>query len=115
MNTAQPELDAATRQRLAEEVERLVAQGTDRREARQIVWLDYLDELKSFQVAPANSALAPEEDKAEPPVEPKAEVPNTRPRQFWSASAEPQFTDEWLRKNRKELAKVKQMMMRISK
>ncbi|PTU70333.1 hypothetical protein [Chromobacterium haemolyticum] len=115
MNTAQPELDAATRQRLAEEVERLVAQGTDRREARQIVWLDYLDELKLFQVASVNSVPAPEEEKAEPPVEPKAEVPNTRPRQFWSASAEPQFTDEWLRKNRKELAKVKQMMMRISK
>ncbi|XLM22169.1 hypothetical protein MKD33_10485, partial [Chromobacterium piscinae] len=67
LKQAVPELDAATKQRLADEVERLVAMGTDRKAARQIVWLDYQDELQQYQVAPAAAVSAPAETETEAP------------------------------------------------
>ncbi|MFB9160365.1 hypothetical protein ACFFT9_22230, partial [Chromobacterium violaceum] len=61
MTQGMPELDAATKQRLADEVERLVAMGTDRKDARRIVWLDYQDELQQYQVVPAAEVSPPAE------------------------------------------------------
>ncbi|MFB9160420.1 hypothetical protein ACFFT9_22545, partial [Chromobacterium violaceum] len=61
LKPAVPELDAATKQRLADEVERLVAMGTDRKDARRIVWLDYQDELQQYQVVPAAEVSPPAE------------------------------------------------------
>ncbi|UTH73945.1 hypothetical protein [Chromobacterium sp. IIBBL 290-4] len=113
-----PELDAATRQRLADEVERLVAMGTDRKQARQIVWLDYQDELQQRQVAPATEVAAPAETETEEPATPTQETPGPEPpppptlspRRFWRAADEVPLTPEWLARNRAELAKVKRLV-----
>lgn len=98
----QIELDAATKQRLADEVERLVAMGKPRKEARQIVWLDYQDELAAF-TAPA----PPEPVQPEPPPQPAVTTPE---RKFWQAADEPALTPDWLSRNRVELAKVKRLL-----
>ncbi|AVG15356.1 hypothetical protein CFN79_05480 [Chromobacterium vaccinii] len=112
-----PELDAATKQRLADEVERLVAMDTDRKEARQIVWLDYQDELQQYQVAPVVEVSALAETEAEAPAVPAEEIPGPEPppttlspRRFWRAADEIPLTPEWLDRNRAELAKVKRLV-----
>ncbi|MEN3809454.1 hypothetical protein ABH309_05970 [Chromobacterium piscinae] len=111
-----PELDAATKQRLADEVERLVAMGTDRKEARRIVWLDYQDELQQYQVVPAAEVSSPAETETEAPAAPAEEIPGPEPppilspRRFWRAADEVPLTPEWLERNRAELAKVKRLV-----
>lgn len=111
-----PELDAATKQRLADEVERLVAMGTGRKEARRIVWLDYQDELQQYQVAPAAEVSPPAETETEAPAAPAEEIPGPEPpptlspRRFWRAADEVPLTAEWLERNRAELAKVKRLV-----
>lgn len=113
LKQAVPELDAATKQRLADEVERLVAMGTDRKAARQIVWLDYQDELQQYQVAAAVSAPAETETLAAPTeAMPGPEPPPSAwsPRRFWRAADEVPLTPEWLERNRAELAKVKRLV-----
>ncbi|QND84202.1 Uncharacterized protein ChrSV_1975 [Chromobacterium vaccinii] len=115
LNPAVPELDAATKQRLADEVERLVAMGTDRKAARQIVWLDYQDELQQYQAAAAVSA--PAETETATPAAPTGAIPGPEPppptwspRRFWRAADEVPLTPEWLERNRAELAKVKRLV-----
>ncbi|AXE34038.1 hypothetical protein [Chromobacterium phragmitis] len=117
LKPAVPELDATTKQRLADEVERLVAMGTGRKEARQIVWLDYQDELKQYQVAPAAEVSAPAKVETEAPAASAEEIPGPEPpppvlspRRFWRAADEVPLTPEWLDRNRAELAKVKRMV-----
>ncbi|KUM03502.1 hypothetical protein KIF53_13425 [Chromobacterium subtsugae] len=117
LKPAAPELDAATKQRLAEEVERLVAMGTDRKQARQIVWLDYQDELQQYQVAPQAEVSTPAETETEAPAAhaeempgPEPPPPTLSPRRFWRAADEVPLTPEWLERNRAELAKVKRLV-----
>lgn len=111
----QIELDAATKQRLADEVERLVAMGKTRKEARQIVWLDYQDELAAF-TAPAPpepvqpEPAPPDTPVPEPPEPPPQPAVTTPARKFWQAADEPSFTPDWLSRNRAELAKVKRLL-----
>ncbi|MCW3479711.1 hypothetical protein OL229_09070 [Neisseriaceae bacterium JH1-16] len=97
------ELDQATKARLAEEVELLVREGMDKRQARQIVWLDYLDELKEAQ------PVAPPEAEPEPPATPVPEPPTVTKRQ----QAPPEgcfFTPERLARNRQQIQQVKQFL-----
>ncbi|STB70518.1 hypothetical protein [Chromobacterium violaceum] len=117
LKPAVPELDAATKQRLADEVERLVAMGTDRKDARRIVWLDYQDELQQYQVVPAAEVSPPAETEIEAPAAPAEEIPGPEPppptlspRRFWRAADEVPLTAEWLERNRAELAKVKRLV-----
>ncbi|MGC0153333.1 hypothetical protein ACPRNU_12795 [Chromobacterium vaccinii] len=112
-----PELDTATKQRLADEVERLVAMGTDRKQARQIVWLDYQDELQQYQVVSTVEVSTLIETEAEAPAAPAEEIPGPEPppptlspRRFWRAADEVPLTPEWLDRNRAELAKVKRLV-----
>lgn len=111
----QIELDAATKQRLADEVERLVAMGKPRKEARQIVWLDYQDELAAFTAPAPPEPVQPEPAPPDTPVpEPPEPLPQpavtTPARKFWQAADEPSFTPDWLSRNRVELAKVKRLL-----
>ncbi|OHX19683.1 MULTISPECIES: hypothetical protein [Chromobacterium] len=117
LKPATPELDAATKQRLADEVERLVAMGTDRKQARQIVWLDYQDELQQYQVVSAVEVSAPADTETEAPAAhaeaipgPEPPPPTLSPRRFWRAADEVPLTPEWLERNRAELAKVKRLV-----
>lgn len=96
-------LDEATRQRLAAEVDRLVAMDIDRRDARRIVWDDYQDELAASLVA------TPAPPVAVPVPEPPASVPPPN-RPFWRAEDEPPLTPEWLERNRRQLAHVKRLL-----
>ncbi|MCD0493923.1 hypothetical protein LQD23_16705 [Chromobacterium violaceum] len=106
-------LDDQTKAALAAEVERLVAMGTERREARRIVWLDYLDEQAQCQPQAPSPAPAPAEMVAAPPSapppgpEPPAALP---PRRFWRAEEEARLTPEWLARNKAQLQKIKQLM-----
>ncbi|WP_231879820.1 hypothetical protein [Crenobacter luteus] len=116
------ELDAATRQRLAEEVERLVRMGMDRKKARRIVWDDYLDELAAY-AAPAPPEPEPPQPELSPPQTPVPEPPKSAPpvtkpvaeriEDSHAAQAAPKapfFTPERLQRNRAELAKVKRLI-----
>ncbi|WP_040652638.1 hypothetical protein [Pseudogulbenkiania ferrooxidans] len=111
-----PELDDATKARLAEEVERLVRMGEDRKKARRIVWEDYLDELAAY-AAPATAQPEPSPpDIPVPEPPPDVAVPVTKPVQmpsrqrFWRASDEVPMTPEQLQRNRAELARIKQLV-----
>ncbi len=109
MSTA-PELDEPTRAALAAEVERLVAMGTERRQARQIVWLDYLDE-QSAQAAPAPAAAEIEAPASSaPPPGPEPPPPPTPPRRYWRAEDEAPLTPEWLARNRAEVQKILKLL-----
>ncbi|MEN2427232.1 hypothetical protein AA0N74_14370 [Chromobacterium vaccinii] len=108
-------LDDRTKAVLAAEVERLVAMGTERHEARRIVWLDYLDEQAQCQPQAPSPALAPAEIEAAPPSAPPPgpEPPPALPlpsRRFWRAEEEARLTPEWLARNKAQLQKIKQLM-----
>lgn len=111
------ELDAATKQRLVEEVERLVQMGMDQKEARRIVWDDYLDEVAAYSAPVAPTEPEPSEPEPSPPETPVPGPPVvTKPVQmpsqqrFWRAADEVAMTQEQLQRNRAELAKVKQLV-----
>lgn len=117
MVTAPTELDPDTKARLAEEVERLVRMGEERKKARRIVWDDYLDELAAYAALVAPTDPAPSEPEPSPPDTPVPEPPAvTKPVQmpsrqrFWRAADEVAMTPEQLQRNRAELAKVKQLV-----
>ncbi|BAK76467.1 hypothetical protein NH8B_2081 [Pseudogulbenkiania sp. NH8B] len=103
MTTAPTELDPDTRSRLADEVERLVRMGMDRKKARRVVWDDYLDERAADVTPPPE----PEPVQVAPPV--TAPSPATR-RPIPEAQAEQFFTPERLQRNRGELARIKQLV-----
>lgn len=111
MVTAPTELDPDTKARLRREAERLAAeQEIDLNEARRIVWLDFLEER-----APHPLATPPPPAEPEPiPVDmPGPEPPVTQEhgkRGFWDARKEPALTQEWLERNKTELAKVKKLV-----
>ncbi|ERE11446.1 hypothetical protein O166_05030 [Pseudogulbenkiania ferrooxidans EGD-HP2] len=112
-------LDNQTKAALAAEVDRLVAMGTERREARRIVWLDYLDEQAQCQPQAPSSAPAPAETEAAPPSTPPPgpeppPAPPLPPRRFWRAEEEARLTPEWLAKNRAALSKVKQLLRKLT-
>lgn len=116
MATAPTELDPDTKARLADEVERLVRMGEDRKKARRIVWDDYLDELAAYATPPPAEPEPPQPEPT-PPETPVPEPPAvTKPMQapsrqrFWRATDEVAMTPERLQKNRAELAKVKQLV-----
>lgn len=116
MVTVPTELDPDTKARLADEVERLVRMGEDRKKARRIVWDDYLDELATY-AAPAPVEPVPPQPEPSPPETPVPEPPAvTKPVQaesrqrFWRAADEVAMTPEQLQKNRAELAKVKRLV-----
>jgi len=100
-----PELDDETRARLRWEAERLAEeQEISLQRAREIVWLDYLDECGQPQ-PPKAEAVA--EAPAAPPVEtPVPEPPGT----YWQADNSTFFTPERLAANRRQLAQVKQLV-----
>ena len=110
------ELDDTTKARLAEEVERLVGMGMDRKKARRIVWDDYLDELAASATPVVATAPAPPQPEPSPPDTPVPEPPPDKPpsppsrKRFWRAADEVAMTPEWLQKNRAELAKVKRLV-----
>lgn len=98
-------LDDETKARLRWEAERLAAeQEISLQRAREIVWLDYLDECGQPQ-PPKAEAVA--EAPASPPVEtPVPEPPGT----YWQADNSTFFTPERLAANRRQLAQVKQLV-----
>lgn len=103
MSAAPIELDTSTRQRLVEEVERLVRMGMERRQARRVVWDDYQDELAAYATPPPE----PEPVQAKPPVTApstpeRAPAPEEQAGRF--------FTPERLRRSRAELARIKQLV-----
>lgn len=93
-------LDDETKARLRWEAERLAEeQAISLQRAREIVWLDYLDECGQPQ------AEAP----AAPPVAtPVPEPPGT----YWQADNSTFFTPQRLAANRRQLAQVKQLLGR---
>ncbi len=108
-------LDAATKAKLQHEANLLVRMGKPLREAKRIVWEEYLEEL------PAHSAAVPSATETEETAvqEGPEEIPLTatsRPdpappaRWFWDAKDEPKLTPEWLERNRQQLAKVKRIL-----
>lgn len=103
MTAAPTELDEATRQRLVDEVERLVRMEMDRKTARRLVWDDYLDELAAAATPPPEPApvqVASPVTAPSPPEQPPA--PEEQTMRF--------FTPERLRRNRVELARIKQLV-----
>ena len=93
----------ATRARLRWEAERLAAeQGISLQRAREIVWLDYLDECGQPQLPQAEAPAAP------PVATPVPEPPGT----YWQADNRTFFTPQRLAANRKQLAQVKQLLGR---
>lgn len=100
-------LDDATRARLRWEAERLAAeQSISLQRAREIVWLDYLDECGQAQPPQAEAvAQAP----AAPPVATPAPEP---PGSYWQADSSTFFTPQRLAANRRQLAQVKQLLGR---
>ncbi|AXE33097.1 hypothetical protein [Chromobacterium phragmitis] len=112
-------LDDKTKAVLAAEAERLIAMGMERREARRIVWLDYLDEQAQCQPQAPSTAPAPAETEAAPPSAPP---PGPEPppalslplRRFWRAEEEARLTPEWLAKNKAALSKVKQLLRKLT-
>lgn len=112
-----PELDDATKQRLVREVELLVQVGMDKKEARRIVWDDYLDELAAYATpAPPAEPEPPQPDPSpletpvpEPPAVTKPVQMPSRQR-FWRAADEVAMSPEQLQRNRAELAKVKRLV-----
>ncbi|BBF86303.1 hypothetical protein DLM_2702 [Aquitalea magnusonii] len=110
------ELDADTKQRLTREVELLVQMGMDKKEARRIVWDDYLDELDAYAapVAPTEPEPEPVQQQEIQPRTPDPVMPGPEPptgsRRFWNAKEEPRLTPEWLERNRQQLAQVKQIV-----
>lgn len=109
------ELDEDTKAKLLAEANLLVRMGKPLREAKRIVWEDYLEELAAYAAA---APQAPETD--EPAVQDEPEehppLPPGRPdlappsRWFWDAKDEPKLTPEWLERNRQQLAKVKRIL-----
>lgn len=109
MTTVPTELDADTRQRLADEVERLVRMGKERKQARRIVWDDYLDELAAY-TAPVSTA-GPEPPPPEIPVpEPPKAAPAAVTKPALTPREEHFFTPDRLQRNRAALAQVKQLV-----
>lgn len=106
-----PELDDATKQRLSEEVERLVRMGMDKRQARRIVWDDYQDELAAYASVPSTKPVPPPLKPLETPVpEPPLAVLDRVTKPVQPASKASFFTPERLQRNRGELAKVKRLI-----
>lgn len=109
MTTAPTELDADTRQRLVDEVERLVRMGKERKQARRIVWDDYLDELAVY-AAPVSTA-GPEPP---PPDTPVPEPPQAAQARVTKPALTPRndhfFTPDRLAKSRAALAQVKRLV-----
>lgn len=107
-----PELNDATKQRLAQEVERLVRMGMDRKKARRIVWDDYQEELAAFAVLAPPEANAPQLKSCTPNTTaskpPTAVAPVSKPAQ--AAPIARFFTPERLQKSQAELAKVKRLI-----
>lgn len=102
------ELDAATKERLANEVELLVRMGKCRKTARQIVWADYLDELQQAEQI-MTPTPAPEVPGPEPPAQPVRVVPvvtKTAP----STVKERFFTPDRLAKNKAALNQLMKSM-----
>lgn len=100
-------LDDATRARLRWEAERLAAeQEISLQRARQIVWLDYLDECG--QARPPQAEAAAEAPVAPPVATPVPAPPGT----YWQADTTTFFTQERLAANRRQLAQVKQLLGR---
>lgn len=114
MSTAPTELDEATKSRLAYEAEQLVRMGMEKREARRIVWDDYLAELATVVTVTSTPVEEPEPPPAAPEVDvPDTPVPVPPPafrQRFWDAKQETPLTPERLQKNRAELAKVKRLI-----
>jgi len=107
------ELDTATKQRLTEEVERLVRMGMEKQQARRVVWDDYLDELAAYATPVPTTEPEPPQPEPSPletpvPEPPVVAVPVTKPAQ--AVPKEQFFTPERLQRNRAELAKVKQLV-----
>ncbi len=97
----------ATKARLRWEAERLAAeQCISLQRAREIVWLDYLDECGQPQ-PPQAEALA--QAPAAPPVATPVPAP---PGAYWQADTTTFFTQERLAANRRQLAQVKQLLGR---
>jgi len=102
-STTSIELDEATVARLREETELLVREGMDKKKAREIVWLDYLDELKEAQ------AVVPPQPEPAPLATPVPEPPLVTKR----PQAPPEgrfFTPERLARNRQQIQNVKQFL-----
>lgn len=97
------QLDTTTKQQLAEEVERLVRMGMERKVARSIVWQDYQDEQAAVST-PATREL--ETPIPEPPK--PVTVAVTKPMQPLNKASF--FTPERLEKNRAALAQVKRLL-----
>lgn len=109
MTTVPSELDADTRQRLADEVERLVRMGKERKQARRIVWDHYLGELEAHAV-PVSTA-GPEPPTPEIPVsEPPKGAPAGVTKPALTSIEKHFFTPDRLAKSRAALAKVKQLV-----
>lgn len=107
----QAALDETTRQRLAAEVDRLVAMDIDRRTARRIVWNDYQDELAASQTtAPAPLADTP---VPEPPTLEPEPAPVASSRQRFFTADPPFFTPERLARNRAALEQIKKLVRRM--
>lgn len=111
--SVQPELDEATKARLRWEAERLAAeQDISLKDARQIVWADYQDELAALTAtasAAKPEAVPLDTPVPEPPAPPVA-IPAHPVRGFWKASETTFFTPERLAANREQLNKVKQLI-----
>ncbi|MEC5207424.1 hypothetical protein QF022_002380 [Vogesella perlucida] len=110
--SAPPELDSETKARLRWEAERLAAeQEISLQEARQIVWLDYQEELAAHSAATPPSPMETPEPIAVEVPGPEPPVTQERDKRgFWDARKEPALTQEWLERNKAELAKVKQLV-----
>ena len=100
-------LDDETKARLRWEAERLAAeQEISLQKAREIVWLDYLDECGQAQ-PPQAAAVA--EAPAAPPVATLVPEPHGT---YWQADNRTFFTPQRLAANRRQLAQVKQLLGR---
>lgn len=110
MTAAPTELDADTKARLVDEVERLVRMGVDRMKARRLVWDDYLDELAAYAAPASDTKPSPPQPPEIPEPEPPVVVPAMVTAVAQSKPTEPFFTPERMQRNRSELAKVKRIV-----
>lgn len=108
-----PELDDKTKARLRWEAERLAAeQEISLKDARQIVWADYQDELAAHAATASTtkSEVVPLVTPVPEPPAPPVAIPAHPVRGFWKANETTFFTPERLAANREQLNKVKHLI-----
>lgn len=107
-----PELDEATKATLRREATALVVEhGMDLRQARQIVWQDYLDELRAAEPAPTAPDPPPALVPAPPPASPVRH-------QWYTPQApapKPHFTPERLESSRQHIKRIRQQLLELKR